>query len=77
MLLKTQFCSVVFYFIPINISFQTGYCTNAASYTMGNEDGLPGIRQPGQEFDCLPLSSAKINKNEWNYTCSPPYAFMV
>jgi hypothetical protein len=48
----------VCYFIHINISFQIGSFVPSGSYTLGNENGFPGMRQSDQESDCLPLSSA-------------------
>jgi hypothetical protein len=37
---------------------------------------FPGIKRPGREADHSPPSSADV-KNAWNYTSTPPYAFMV
>jgi hypothetical protein len=36
----------------------------------------PGIKQQGHEADHSPPSSAEV-KNEWSYTPTPPYVFMV
>jgi len=36
---------------------------------------LPGIERPGREADHLP-SSADV-KNGWNYTSTPPYAYVA
>jgi len=36
----------------------------------------PGVKQLEPEAEHSPPSSAKI-KNEWSYTSTPPYVFMV
>ena len=37
---------------------------------------LGGVKRPGREADHSPLSSAEF-KNEWSYTSTAPYAFVV
>jgi hypothetical protein len=32
----------------------------------------PGTKAKGPNVDCSPQSGAKV-KNEWSYTCAPPY----
>jgi len=34
-----------------------------------------GVKRPGHEADYSPPSSAEV-KNTWNYTSTPPYAFI-
>jgi hypothetical protein len=35
-----------------------------------------GVKRPGREADCSPLSSAEV-KNVWSYTSTPPYVLMA
>jgi hypothetical protein len=37
---------------------------------------LPGLKRPGREIDPSILSSADV-ENEWSYTCTSLYAFIV
>jgi hypothetical protein len=48
----------------------------AASYPVGTEGSLPGIKRPGRESDHSPPTSAEVKKT-WIYKSTPPYAFMV
>jgi hypothetical protein len=42
----------------------------------GNYGSFVGVKWPGREANNSPPHSAEI-KSEWNYTSTPPYAFMV
>jgi hypothetical protein len=36
---------------------------------------VPGVKQPGREANYSPPTSAEV-KETWNYTFTPPYAFI-
>jgi hypothetical protein len=55
---------------------QTGSGALPASYPMGSEAFIPGLKRPGCEADHSPSSSAEIN-NAWSYTSIPQYVFTV
>ena len=42
----------------------------------GNHGSFVGVKWPGHEANNSLLYSAEI-KSEWNYTSTPPYAFIV
>jgi len=42
----------------------------------GNRGSFVGVKWPGREANNTLPFSAEI-KSEWNYTSTPPYAFMV
>ena len=43
---------------------------------MGTEDSLPDVKWPDNEADHSTPSGAEI-KDDWNYTSTPPYAFLA
>jgi len=51
---------------------QTGSGAHPSSCPMGTRALVSGIRQPGHEADHSPPSSAKVNKNAWSCTYTPP-----
>lgn len=50
--------------------------SHIASYSMGIKGFFLGVNSSWLEADPLPPSGAKV-KNQWSYTSSPTYAFVV
>jgi hypothetical protein len=50
--------------------------THQASYPVGNEVSLPGVKLPGHEADHSTPTIAVVKKT-WIYTSTPPYVFMA
>jgi hypothetical protein len=56
--------------------FQNGSAAHPASYPMVPEALSPGLKRPGVKLTTH-LHLVPRSKNEWNYTCTPQYAFMA
>jgi hypothetical protein len=55
---------------------QTRSGVHPTSYPMGKGVLSPGVKRSGRETDHSPPTSAVVKKM-WNYTSTPPYAFMA
>jgi hypothetical protein len=55
---------------------KTGTGANPTSYPMGTGALSPRVKRPGREADYSFPASAEVKKI-WNYTSTPPYAFIA
>jgi hypothetical protein len=55
---------------------QTGSGSHPASFLMGTEDSLPGVKPPEREVDHSPSSIAEV-KDAWSHASIHQYVFMA
>jgi hypothetical protein len=55
---------------------QTRFGANTGSYSVGAVDSFPGLKQSEHKADKSQPSNVEMN-NEWIFTDTPPYVFVV
>jgi hypothetical protein len=72
--------------MAVKITVQTFVYVSVYIYTRGSSQAVldiqvpvalfPGLKRPGREYYHSSPSNAEV-KNEWSYTCTPPYSRMT